>query len=94
MRLSELLGRRVVTESGRKLGHVHDVRAVRRGDRLLVTAVVVGRHGVFEHFGLGVGPGRHGIKVRETANLVPWEAVVRVASGKLVVRDGTELPGG
>ncbi len=92
MRLSELLGRRVVTESGRRLGHLHDVRAVRRGDRLLVTGVVVGRHGVLEHFGLGVGRGRKGIKVRQTANVVPWEAVVRLSAGELVVRDGTELP--
>ena len=93
MRLSELLRRRVVTESGRKLGHVHDVRAVRRGDRLIVTGVVIGRHGYLEHFGLGVSPGRQGAKLRDTANVVPWDAVVRLASGTVVVRDGTELPG-
>jgi sporulation protein YlmC with PRC-barrel domain len=92
MRLSELLRRSVVTESGRTLGHVHDVRAVRRGDRLVVTGIVVGRHGLLEHFGLGTSPGRTGTKLRQTSNVVPWEAVVRVASGKVVVGDGTELP--
>lgn len=91
MRLSELLGRSVVTESGRKLGHVHDVRAVRRGDRLVVVGVVVGGRGLLEHFGLGIGAGRPGTKLRHTENVVPWAAVVRVASGKVVVRDGTEL---
>jgi sporulation protein YlmC with PRC-barrel domain len=93
MRLSELLRRSVVTESGRKLGHVHDVRAVQRGERLLVIGIVVGQHGLLEHFGVGIGAGRRGTTVRHTENVVPWEAVVRVASGKVVVRDGTELPG-
>jgi sporulation protein YlmC with PRC-barrel domain len=92
MRLSALLRRSVVTESGRKLGHVHDVRAVRRGNRLLVTGVVVGRHGLLEHFGLGVAPGQEPTKRRRTENVMPWDAVVRVAAGKVVVRDGTELP--
>jgi sporulation protein YlmC with PRC-barrel domain len=92
MRLSSLLRRSVVTESGRKLGHVHDVRAVRRGDRLFVTGVVVGRHGLLEHFGIGTAPGRTGTKLRQTENVVPWAAVVRVAAGKVVVRDGTEVP--
>jgi sporulation protein YlmC with PRC-barrel domain len=92
MRLSSLLRRSVVTESGRKLGHVHDVRAVRRGDRLFVSGVVVGRHGLLEHFGIGTAPGRPGTKIHKTENVVPWDAVVRVAAGKVVVRDGTELP--
>jgi sporulation protein YlmC with PRC-barrel domain len=90
MRLSDLLHRKVVTESGRNLGHVHDVRAERKGDRLLITAVLVGRRGVLEHFGLGIADGKQGSKLRTAAELVPWEAVVRLASGKVVVRDGTE----
>jgi sporulation protein YlmC with PRC-barrel domain len=91
MRLSELLHRQVVTESGRKLGHVHDIRAERRGDRLFLTGVVVGRRGYLEHFGIGIGAGRAGTKLRTSAKPVPWDAVVRFAAGKLVVRDGTEL---
>jgi sporulation protein YlmC with PRC-barrel domain len=92
MRLSELLRREVRTESGRKLGHVHDVRAEMRGDRLLITGVLVGRRAVFEHFGLGLAAGRTGAKLRISAKVVPWSAVVRMASGTIVVRDGTELP--
>jgi sporulation protein YlmC with PRC-barrel domain len=91
MRLSELLHRKVVTESGRKLGHVHDVRAEQRGERLVVTAVLVGRRAFLEHFGLGVSAGKQGTKLRTSADAVPWESVVRLSSGTLVVRDGTEL---
>jgi sporulation protein YlmC with PRC-barrel domain len=90
MRLSELLHRKVITESGRKLGHVHDVRAERKGDRLLITGVLVGRRGLLEHFGLGIADGKQDSNLRTAAELVPWEAVVRLASGKVVVRDGTE----
>jgi sporulation protein YlmC with PRC-barrel domain len=91
MRLSQLLHRKVVTESGRRLGHVHDVRAERHGDRLVVTAVLVGSRAYLEHFGLGLGAGRQGTKLRTSARTIPWESVVRFAAGTLVVRDGTEL---
>jgi sporulation protein YlmC with PRC-barrel domain len=91
MRLSELLHRKVVTESGRGLGHVHDLRAERRGDRLVVTALLIGWRAYLEHFGLGVRAGRQGTKLRTSAHAVPWDSVVRFSSGTLVVRDGTEL---
>jgi sporulation protein YlmC with PRC-barrel domain len=90
MRLSELLHREVVTESGQKLGHVHDVRAERKGDRLLITAVLVGPRALLERFGLGIADGKQGSKLRTAAKSIPWEAVVRLASGKVIVRDGTE----
>jgi sporulation protein YlmC with PRC-barrel domain len=91
MRLSDLLHRKVVTESGRSLGHVHDLRAEQRGDRLFVTAILVGRRAFLQHFGVGVTAGRQGTKLRASAGTVPWEAVVRFSSGTIVVRDGTEL---
>jgi sporulation protein YlmC with PRC-barrel domain len=91
MRLSELLHRTVETESGRKLGHVHDVRAERRGDRLLITGVCVGRRALLEHFGIGLKHGQRGMKMRTAAQIVPWDAVVRLSSGKVIVADGTEL---
>jgi sporulation protein YlmC with PRC-barrel domain len=91
MRLSELLHRKVVTESGRNLGHVHDLRAEQRGDRLVLTAVLVGRRALLEHFGLGVGAGTQGTKLRTSAGSVPWDAVVRFSSRTIIVRDGTEV---
>ena len=91
MRLSEVLHREVVTESGRRLGHVHDVRAERRGERLVITGVLVGRRALLEHFGISLPHGPRGAKLRTDEGTVPWDAVVRLASGKIVVADGTEL---
>jgi sporulation protein YlmC with PRC-barrel domain len=91
MRLSDLLRRKVRTESGRTLGHVHDVRADLRGDRLVITGVIVGRHALLEHFGLGLSKGKTGMKMRTKASVVPWSAVVRFGGNTVIVRDGTEL---
>jgi sporulation protein YlmC with PRC-barrel domain len=91
MRLSELLRRKIYTESGRELGHVHDVRAELRGDRLQITGVIVGRHALLEHFGIGLSKGTTGTKMRTNASVVPWSAVVRFGPRSLIVRDGTEL---
>jgi sporulation protein YlmC with PRC-barrel domain len=90
MRLSELLHRELRTESGRTLGRVYDVRAEQRGDRLVVTGVIVGRHALLEHFGIGLAPGESGPKRRTEVGVVPWSAVVRLAGGAVIVRDGTE----
>ena len=91
MLLSELLHREVVTQSGRRLGHVHDVRAERRNGRLVLTSLIIGRRAMLEHFGVGLGRARTGTKLRTGAGTVPWRGVVRLTSGKVVVEDGTEL---
>jgi sporulation protein YlmC with PRC-barrel domain len=91
MRLSELLHRQLRTESGRSLGHVHDVRAEQRGDRLVITGVIVGRHALLEHFGVGLGEGEGNPKRRTSTRVVPWSAVVRVVCDAVIVRDGTEI---
>ena len=87
MRLSELLNRRVVTESGQQLGRVHDVRGELVGGRLQVTGLAAGKLGVLERYGVGThgsgGPGQakvHGHPV------IPWDRVVRVGA-QVVVRD-------
>jgi sporulation protein YlmC with PRC-barrel domain len=87
MRLSELLNRKVVTESGTQLGRVHDVRAEIEDGRLRVTGLAAGKLGVLERFGVGThgsgGPSQakvHGHKV------IPWSRVVRVGA-EVVVRD-------
>ena len=87
MRLSELLNRKVVTESGQPLGRVHDVRGKLVGGRLQVAGLVAGELGILERYGIGThgsgGPGEakvHGHPV------IPWERVVRVGS-EVVIRD-------
>ncbi len=87
MRLSELLSREVVGESGVRFGHVHDVRGELEDGRLRVTGLVVGGLGFLERFGVGTGGsgGATKAKVHGHAALA-WERVVRVGS-EIVVRD-------
>jgi sporulation protein YlmC with PRC-barrel domain len=87
MRLSELLNREVVSESGQQLGRVHDVRGELVGGRLRVTGLAAGKLGILERYGVGThgsgGPRQakvHGHPV------IPWERVIRIGS-QVVVRD-------
>ena len=88
MRLSELLNRKLVSESGQRLGRVHDVRGELAGGRLRVTGLIAGNLlGILERYGVAThgssGPGQakvHGHPV------IPWERVVRVGS-EVVIRD-------
>jgi sporulation protein YlmC with PRC-barrel domain len=81
---SSFLGRMVETESGRSLGACRDIRASLGRGRPTVEALVVGRLGRLEHFGI------RRISVRRP-DAVPWDAVVRIEGSRIVVRDGTEL---
>jgi sporulation protein YlmC with PRC-barrel domain len=87
MRLSELLNRKVVTESGSSLGRIHDIRAELVDGHLRLTALAAGELGILERFGVGThgsgGPGQ--AKVHGHA-VIPWERVVRVGA-QIVVRD-------
>ena len=84
MRLSELLGLTVTTESGRHLGRVHDVRALLRPRSLRVDALVVGAFGMVERLGIGAPGARQRVRGHD---VVPWSAVVRFDRGGIVVRD-------
>jgi sporulation protein YlmC with PRC-barrel domain len=86
MRLSELIDRRCVDETGRELGHVFELRAHRRGDRLVIGALLLGRSALLERYGAGhhrPSRGRDEPRVRE----VPWRDVVRVEDGRIIVRE-------
>jgi sporulation protein YlmC with PRC-barrel domain len=87
VRLSELLGLNVRTESGQELGHVHDVRAELTPRTLRVTGLVVGRLGLLERFGL---PALMSSRRVRTDDLVAWNDVVRVDRRGVVVRDGSD----
>jgi sporulation protein YlmC with PRC-barrel domain len=87
MRLGELLGREVVTESGERLGRVHDVQGELEEGRLRVTALVAGAPGILERFGVGArGKGGARRAKRHGHAAIAWERVVRVGP-QVVVRD-------
>jgi hypothetical protein len=90
MRLTDLLGAELVTESGEQLGHVFDVRvkrdprssAERADQKWSVDALLYGEKGLVERFGLlaarqRVARGRH--------DELPWRDVVAIRSGKITV---------
>jgi sporulation protein YlmC with PRC-barrel domain len=82
--LTDLLGLKVRTESGRYLGRVHDVRAELKPRTVTVTGIVVGQFGFLERLGIGAPQSRgsmlHG-------DVVPWRAVVRANRRGILVRD-------
>jgi sporulation protein YlmC with PRC-barrel domain len=87
MRLGELLGREVVTESGERLGRVRDVQGELEEGRLRVTGLVAGAPGILERLGVGAA-GKGGVRraTRHGHAGIPWERVVRVGRD-VVVRD-------
>jgi sporulation protein YlmC with PRC-barrel domain len=74
--LSSLQRRKVVTESGRTLGRLYDLRGELTPRTLTVTGVVVGRRGWLEHLG-----------VVRRLKPIPWEDVLRIEGKRIVVRD-------
>ena len=89
MRLGELLGRKVVTESGERLGRVHEVQGELEEGRLRVTGIVAGAPGILERFGVGgrgKGAARHALRQGNAG--IPWDRVVRVGR-EVVVKDST-----
>ena len=87
MRLSELLNRKVVTESGASLGRIHDIRGEIAHAPLRVTGLAAGELGVLERFGIGThgsgGPSQAKVHGHQ---IITWERVVRVGA-EVVVRD-------
>jgi sporulation protein YlmC with PRC-barrel domain len=87
MRLSELLNRKVVSESGEQLGRIHDVRGELVGGHLRVTGLCAGKLGILERYGIGThGSGWPGQAKVHGHQIIPWERVARVGS-EVVVRD-------
>jgi sporulation protein YlmC with PRC-barrel domain len=87
VRLSELLGLPVHTESGGNLGRVRDVRGELTPRTLKVTGLVVGQLGLLERLGLGAPNSAARLRTRD---VVPWQRVIRADRRGVVVRDGAE----
>jgi sporulation protein YlmC with PRC-barrel domain len=77
-RLTSLLGRKVVTESGLGLGRCYDLRGEVTGSGVRVKSLCVGRRALVEHFGVA-GHDRH--------DEVAWSSIVRFERDRIVVRD-------
>ncbi len=84
MKLSELIGLPVRTESDDSLGRVHDVRAELTPRTLKVTGLVVGRLGLLERLGLGSPTSAARLRTRD---VIPWQDVVRADRRGVVVRE-------
>jgi sporulation protein YlmC with PRC-barrel domain len=86
IRASDLIGCMVRTESGRKLGRVHDLRAHEGEGGWLLMGIVVGSGGMRERLaGAGGEP-------LEGGDVVAWEAIARLEVGLVVVRDEIAAP--
>jgi sporulation protein YlmC with PRC-barrel domain len=86
-----LIGRRIVTESGRTLGRCHDLRGELGASKLQVTGLVLGPKGFLEHLGMGVQASATPTRVHDR-NVVPWKDVVRFEETRIVVRDSAAAP--
>ena len=84
MKLSDLLGVQVRTESGETVGKVRDLRAELTPRTVRVSGVVVGGLGRLER--LGIGAPKSAARIR-TKDVIPWTAVVRADARGIVVRD-------
>ena len=82
IRASELIGAVARSESGERLGRVHDLRAHAAPDGgWILMGLVTGPKGVLARF---QGGGEEAIR---EGNVIPWEAIVRLEEGVVIVRD-------
>lgn len=86
-RVSDLLGTKVHTESGQKLGRVYDLRAELTSRTLRITGLGVGGLALLER--LGIGAPESAARIR-TTDVIPWSAVIRADRRGVVVRDDAE----
>jgi sporulation protein YlmC with PRC-barrel domain len=79
---SDLMGALVCTESGEKLGRVHDLRAVFSDGAWRLIGLVIGTGGIRAR--LAGGPDEDSLTA---GDVVAWEAVTRLDDGRITVRD-------
>jgi sporulation protein YlmC with PRC-barrel domain len=81
IRASDLIGCELRTESGRRLGRVHDLRAEEVSDGWVLMGLVVGRSGMLTRL---TGSEAHPLV---QGDLIPWETVSSLSDGLVIVRD-------
>jgi sporulation protein YlmC with PRC-barrel domain len=83
IRATQLMGAVVRSESGERLGRVHDLRAHESSDgSWVLMGIVTGPRGMLARF-----EGAEGDEAVRSGNVIPWEAIVRLDEGLVVVRD-------
>ena len=82
IRASDLVGCVLRTQSGGRLGRVHDLRAQAVNDGWLLVGLVVGRGGMVARLVGDTGPDP---LVR--GDVIPWRAVTALEDGRVIVRD-------
>jgi sporulation protein YlmC with PRC-barrel domain len=81
IRASDLIGCVVQTESGRRLGRVHDLRARAIEEGWELEGLIVGRSGMIARMtGSGPDPLVHG-------DFIPWDAITALDDGLIRVSD-------
>jgi sporulation protein YlmC with PRC-barrel domain len=81
---SDLIGCRVETDSGKRLGRVHDLRARAIDGEWELMGLVVGRRGIVARL---IGDSGPDPLVR--GDVIPWRAVAQLQDGLVIVREGT-----
>jgi hypothetical protein len=83
--LERFVGQQVRDVQGRKIGHLHEVRARREGDELIIVDYLVGRAGMLERFSLaGMGHALLGLLglARSSGYVVAWHCMDFSEPGK------------
>lgn len=76
--LERYVGKTVRDAEGRKLGHLHDVRARREGDALVVESYLIGGAGLLERFSLAGLARELALALgfgRASGYIVPWDCM-------------------
>lgn len=84
--IEDLIGSRVVTAAGERLGPVVDV-VVTPAPEYRVSGLELGRYGWLDRFAL-LRPLAHVLGPRAEPRIVPWEAVDRFEGGTLTLKSG------
>jgi sporulation protein YlmC with PRC-barrel domain len=84
IRASDLIGCELRTQSGRRLGRVHDLRAQAIDNDWLLMGLVVGQGGVVARL---VGSTGSSVDPLIQGEVIPWQAVTALEVGLITVRD-------
>jgi sporulation protein YlmC with PRC-barrel domain len=83
IRASDLIGCELRTQSGRRLGRVHDLRTQAAGDGWQLIGLVIGRRGIAARLVGSTGNEDPLIQ----GDVIPWQAVTALEVGLITVRD-------